>query len=124
MPYFDQGMERRYLPDFIVRVFDSRGRSDPLNLVVEIKGVRDENAKLKADTMQKYWVPAVNRIGDFGRWAFIELSDVTTMEADYRAAIKRLLPAREIEAGEWLKRAGGSSPNMEYVPRRQSDPAK
>ena len=122
VPYFDQGIERRYLPDFIVRVFDSRSRDDLLNLVVEIKGVRDENAKAKADTMHKYWVPAVNRIGDFGRWAFLELSDITTMEADYRATIKRLLPAREIEAGEWLAKAGGTAPDLEPIPRRRSEP--
>ncbi len=122
VPYFDKGIERRYVPDFIVRVFDSRGRDDLLNLVVEIKGVRDENAKAKADTMNKYWLPAINRTGDFGRWAFLELSDITSMEADYHAMIERLLPVREIEAGNWLADAGGTAPDLEPIPRRRSDP--
>ncbi len=124
VPYFDQGIEHRYLPDFIVRVFDSRGRSDPLNLVVEIKGVRDENAKLKADTMQKYWVPAVNRIGDFGRWAFLELSDVTTMESDYEREIIKQLPDSTIRASNWFAEAGGTAPNIQPIPRRRSTPSQ
>ena len=43
---------------------------DLLNLVVEIKGYRGENAKDKANTMDAYWVPGVNNLGAFGRWAF------------------------------------------------------
>ncbi len=122
VPYSDQGVERRYLPDFIVRVFDSRGRDGLLNLVVEIKGIHDENAKTKADTMNKYWVPGINRIGDFGRWAFLELVDITSMEADYHAMIEHLLPADEIEAGNWLADAGGTAPDLEPIPRRRSEP--
>ena len=57
----------RYLPDFIVQVDD--GQADPLNLIVEIKGFRGENAKDKANTMRAYWVPGVNNLGKFGRWA-------------------------------------------------------
>ena len=124
VPYSDQGIERRYLPDFIVRVFDSRGWDDPLNLVVEIKGIRDENAKVKADTMNKYWAPAVNNLRDFGRWAFIELTDATSMQADYQAAFRRLLPHGELEAGAWLKSAGGKSIDLEDIPRRRSELAK
>ena len=123
VPYFEEGIERRYVPDFIVRAFDSRAWDDLLNIVVEIKGVRDENAKTKADTMNKYWVPGVNRLGNFGRWAFIELTDVTTMEADYQAAFTRLLPKREVEAAKWLANAGGSAPNIQPIPRRRSTPS-
>jgi type III restriction enzyme len=48
---------RRYRPDFILRVDDGRGGDDPLNLVVEIKGQRDEADKAKAETMCTLWVP-------------------------------------------------------------------
>ena len=50
------------MPDFIVQVDD--GRPDPLNLIVEIKGFRGENAKEKANTMRAYWVPGVNNLGN------------------------------------------------------------
>ena len=37
--------------------------------------------------MDAYWIPAVNHIGSFGRWAFAELTDVHTMQADFEAAV-------------------------------------
>ena len=82
VPY-RQGMENRtYVPDFIVAVDDGRGPDDPLNLVVEIKGYRGEDAKDKKKTMDSYWVPGVNNLGSFGRWAFAEFRDVLEMEVE------------------------------------------
>jgi type III restriction enzyme len=60
VPYRYGSESRRYLPDFIVLVDDGRGDEDPLNLVVEIKGFRGEDAKEKKTTMDAYWVPGVN----------------------------------------------------------------
>lgn len=73
VPYRHGSSARRYLPDFIVRVDD--GHEDFLNLVVEIKGYRGEDAKEKKATMETYWVPGVNNLGTQGRWAFLELTD-------------------------------------------------
>ena len=87
-PYRDGPIARDYLPDFIVRVDDGHGEQDPLNLVVEVKGRRDENAKVKKETMENYWIPGVNRLGGYGRWAFVELRDARTMRADLDAALK------------------------------------
>ena len=67
VPYRSGFTTRRYLPDFVVLVDD--GGPDPLHLIVEIKGYRQENAKDKANTMRAYWVPGVNNLGRFGRWA-------------------------------------------------------
>ena len=53
---------------------------DPLNLVVETKGYRGLDAQLKAETMATLWVPGVNNLGTFGRWAFAEFSDVYEIE--------------------------------------------
>ena len=75
VPYADAEGERRYRPDFIVRLDDGQGAGTPLNLVVEIKGFRGLDAALKAETMRNLWVPAVNNHGGFGRWDFIELTD-------------------------------------------------
>src|SRR5213595_3254235 len=47
VPYRYGSEMRKYRPDFIVKVDDGRGPADPLNLVVEIKGYRREDAKEK-----------------------------------------------------------------------------
>jgi len=81
VPYRDGTEHRRYWPDYIVRIDD--GGPDPLQLVVEIKGFRKTDAKLKAETMRKLWVPGVNNLGGFGRWAFAEFTDVFEIEAAF-----------------------------------------
>jgi type III restriction enzyme len=73
VPYEYRGDTRKYRPDYIVRV--ASGEDQPINLVVEIKGHRDESDAAKAETMRKAWVPAVNASGQFGRWDFMEFTD-------------------------------------------------
>ena len=87
VPYRFGSTMRRYLPDFIVLVDDGRGDDDLLRVVVEIKGYRGENAKDKKNTMDAYWVPGVNNLGAYGRWAFAELTDVYQMEEDFEDAL-------------------------------------
>ena len=83
------GSERRiYRPDFIVKVDDGRGDNDLLNLVVEIKGYRGEDAKEKKSTMDTYWVPGVNHLGEYGRWAFAEFTEIWGMQADFEARVE------------------------------------
>ncbi|MEW5959103.1 MAG: BPTD_3080 family restriction endonuclease [Chloroflexota bacterium] len=81
VPYRYGSNMRKYLPDFIVRIDDDR--ADLLNLVVEVKGYRGEDAKEKKATMDTYWIPGVNNLGSYGRWAFVELTDVFDMEAEF-----------------------------------------
>ena len=88
VPYLSGGAPHRYVPDFIVLVDDGRGDDDLLHLVVEIKGYRGENAKEKKQTMDTYWVPGVNRLGAFGRWAFAEFTDVWAMQDEFAAALE------------------------------------
>jgi type III restriction enzyme len=78
VPYRDGTIPKRYLPDFIVQVDD--GHDDPLSIVIETKGYRGLDAQLKAETMQSLWVPGVNNLGTFGRWAFAEFRDVYEIE--------------------------------------------
>ena len=85
VPYRYLGGARTYIPDFVVQVDD--GQEDPLNLVVEIKGYRGEDAKEKKSTMETYWVPGVNNLGQYGRWAFAEFTDVFQMEAEFHKMI-------------------------------------
>ncbi len=93
VPYTAGGEARRYRPDFILRLDDGRGADDPLNLVVEIKGERDEDDKDKADTMHALWVPGVNALGTQGRWAFAEFTDVWTISSEFAAKVKAWLDA-------------------------------
>ena len=92
VPYRLGGEKHTYIPDFIVLVDDGRGEDDPLHLIVEIKGYRGEDAKVKKATMQTYWVPGVNALGTFGRWAFAEFTDVYEIEAGFSKLIEGFLP--------------------------------
>lgn len=91
VPYRIGAQHRRYWPDFIVRLDD--GQADPLNLVVEIKGLRGTEAQVKAETMRKLWVPGVNNLGTFGRWAFAEFTEVFRIEAAFMRLIDAALNA-------------------------------
>jgi len=88
VPYRYGSETRKYLPDFIVRVDDGRGEDDLLNLIVEIKGYRREDAKDKKATMETYWVPGVNNLKSFGRWAFAEFTEVYQIEMDFAAKVE------------------------------------
>ncbi len=87
VPYRYGSEKRLYRPDFIVQVDD--GQDDPLHLVVEIKGYRREDAKEKKATMETYWVPGVNNLGRYGRWAFAEFTDVYQIETHFEATVKK-----------------------------------
>lgn len=88
VPYRSGAVSRRYIPDFVVLVDDGRGPDDLLHLVVEIKGYRGEDAKEKKSAMETYWVPGVNRLGTYGRWAFAEFTDVFQMESDFAQQVQ------------------------------------
>jgi type III restriction enzyme len=91
VPYRAGSTVKRYRPDFIVRIDDGRGPEDPLNLVVEVKGYRGEDAKDKALTMQTYWVPAVNNLRTFGRWDFVEFTDAWAMHEEFGRLVEQWL---------------------------------
>ena len=91
VPYHAGSDARVYLPDFIVRVDDGHGEDDPLNLVIEIKGFRNEDARAKKRTIETYWIPGVNRLHQYGRWAFAELRDVFEIEAEFHSIIQQAM---------------------------------
>jgi type III restriction enzyme len=88
VPYRMGSEQRRYRPDFIVLVDDGRGPDDLLRLVIEIKGYRGEDAKEKALTMKTYWIPGVNHLKEYGRWAFAEFTDVHQIQSDFEAKVR------------------------------------
>ena len=85
VPYLYGSETRTYIPDFIVLVDD--GQPDPLQLIVEIKGYRREDAKDKKLTMETYWVPGVNNLEKYGRWAFAEFTEAYQIEVDFKAKV-------------------------------------
>lgn len=88
IPYRLGAESRIYRPDFIVRIDDNH--EVPLNLIVEIKGYRGEDAKAKKLTMENFWVPGVNNLEEYGRWDFLELTDKNTIASDFEAAVKQI----------------------------------
>ena len=87
VPYRFGSETRKYLPDFIVLVDDGHGPDDLLHLVIEVKGYRREDAIEKKSTMDTYWVPGVNHLGTYGRWAFAEFTEVYQIESDFESKI-------------------------------------
>lgn len=89
IPYLDGGAMRRYLPDFLVRL--DAGDAEPVHLVLEMKGQRDESDKAKAQTARDMWVPGVNALGSYGRWAFAEFTDPYSTEDEFAALVTKLI---------------------------------
>ena len=88
MPYRYGSEVRKYRPDFVVLVDDGHGADNLLHLLVEIKGFRREDAKEKASTMETYWVPGVNHLGTYGRWAFAEFRDVYLIDSLFKERVE------------------------------------
>lgn len=88
VPYLMGGEPHKYIPDFIVLVEDGHGENDLLHLIVEIKGFRGEDAKVKKSAMDTYWIPGVNNLKTHGRWAFAEFTEIYQIEADFKAKIE------------------------------------
>jgi type III restriction enzyme len=91
IPYAVDGEQRGYVPDFLARVDDGHGDDDLLTLIVEVSGQALEAKQAKVTTARDLWVPAVNNLREFGRWAFIEIADPW----DAENAIRALLGARD-----------------------------
>ena len=88
VPYRYGSEMRIYRPEFIVLVDDGHGLDDLMRLIVEIKGYRREDAKEKKSTMETYWVPGVNQLKTYGRWAFAEFTEVYQIEANFKAKVE------------------------------------
>lgn len=118
VPYRVGVVSRSYLPDFIVLVDD--GDTEPLHLIVEINGYNGEDARIKHLTMEKHWVPGINSLTEFGRWGFAEFTDVQVME-DLISQMTSGSSVAATKSAVGLAHAGGSEPELEYIPRRRSE---
>jgi type III restriction enzyme len=120
VPYRYGSTARKYLPDFIVRLDDGRGDDDLLNLIVEIKGYRGEDAKEKKSTMDTYWIPGVNNLTEYGRWAFAEFTELYQIGADFGEVVEvEFNKAIEHEVVQRLAHLEGSEAQLAGTPRRR-----
>lgn len=122
VPYRDGSVPRIYIPDFIVLVDD--GGDEPLHLIIEIKGYRGEDVKLKSETMKTQWVPGVNNLNKFGRWAFEEFRDVYEISKEFDAVIERAIAkgsGADISVAGALAARGGTEPQLDDIPRRREE---
>jgi type III restriction enzyme len=65
IPYFNNGQNHEYIPDFIIRLKDAQAT----HLILETKGY-DPLEQVKALAANR-WVDAVNASGQHGRWAYV-----------------------------------------------------
>jgi type III restriction enzyme len=95
VPYQYGSTSRKYIPDFIVRL--DIGEEDPLNLIVEIKGYRREDAKEKKSTMENYWVPGVNNLKRYGVWSFVEFTEVFDIDTKFNELVESVVNGVAVE---------------------------
>ena len=88
IPYRKETGVHRYIPDFIVQLQNED--EELINLIVEIKGFRRQDADDKKMTMETYWVPGVNNHGGFGKWAFAEFTEIFQLKNDFDDTVKEL----------------------------------
>ena len=91
VPYVDKtGAERRYRPDFLLRMQTPGGVQ--FNLVVEVTGFEFDKAE-KRYFMRERWLPAVNAHRDdlcTQAWHFMEVTDIDRVKEQLEVEIERL----------------------------------
>jgi len=82
IPYEYMDVEHDYEPDFIARLVND------LNLLIEIKGfdISANQTKAKASATQR-WATAVNNLGDFGKWDYLECRNLNSLLTDIAAFV-------------------------------------
>ncbi len=93
--YEQDGVERRYEPDYVVRL--RTFGTDPRYLIIEVKGaggeIWDEHAVLAKEAAAKRWCTALNNAGVFGQWDYKILRDVSELD-DILAKASGVAPER------------------------------
>ena len=97
IPYVHAGRTHTYVPDFLVRLVDRDG-DVRRTLIVEVSGSRKSPGptKAKAETARNQWCAAVNNDGRWGRWGYVEITDMSDAGAVLDRAIDNLYADRPI----------------------------
>lgn len=91
IPYVYDDEEHMFVPDFILRVKTPKGET--VNLIVEISGWSNDLTGHKAEKRRytaDLWVPAANALGTYGRWDFIEITDIDNIKPQMLKKIQSL----------------------------------
>lgn len=86
IPYTINGEEHDYEPDFIVRIATE---GEPLNLILEVSGREKKEKAAKTATARNLWVLAINNLGIYGQWAFLEVTDPWNAQNTIRSFLNR-----------------------------------
>lgn len=91
IPYVDKtGTERRYLPDFLLRV--KTPEDERFHLIVEISGFSKDKAEKRWFVTER-WLPAVKALKQEALplpWHFVEITDIERIKEQLEAAIERI----------------------------------
>ena len=68
IPYFDNGQDHEYIPDFIIRLKGDNAQDNPRYVILETKGY-DVREQKKIEAAER-WVSAVNASGKYGQWSY------------------------------------------------------
>lgn len=85
IPYTLNGEEHNYIPDFLVNI--KNRDKEPLHLILEVTGEKKKDKEAKVSTARNLWIPSVNNHAEFGRWAFLEITDPWNAKNTIRAFI-------------------------------------
>lgn len=121
IPYVDkQGAERRYQPDYLLRVRTPGG--EHFNLIVEVTGFAKDKAE-KRYFVQQRWLPAVNaqreRLGLLA-WHFIEIVDIERVKERLEEAIERIAADVDERVG-MLRLMAAQAPSLRAIWDNQED---
>jgi len=87
VPYEHAGISRQYFPDFIVKILLKD--KTVLNLILEVTGKKDDKKIIKVKTTKEFWVPAMNNLGKYGKWAILEIQDIHETQNLIRIGIEQ-----------------------------------
>ncbi|NPV14009.1 DEAD/DEAH box helicase family protein [candidate division WOR-3 bacterium] len=86
IPYSWQDVDHEYRPDFLVRWKTDQGE---VKVILEVKGLESEKDRQKRLAAER-WVKAVNRLGEFGRWAYCVCRHPQRVREDILQAVGRI----------------------------------
>ena len=91
IPYVHEGRSHEYVPDFLVQMV-AQPDGIERTLIIEVSGGRkdQELRAVKAQTARDRWCAAVNNHGGWGRWAYLEIDDMTFAAKQINQALDAL----------------------------------
>ena len=95
IPYLYEGRAHDYIPDFLLRLRRVEGEDFDRTLIVEVSGgqklaLSPGPTAFKAMVARDQWCVAVNNHGAFGRWGYLEVTDMPSLKRTLDDAIQIL----------------------------------